>query len=144
MIPKRPVLVPHIVSFGDQSHLTVDRKQPSQPTFDTTSTMKLSDLNHNKRRLNDVEFVQLLSSLIIRGIQLHRKRERFIPGPFSSYTRSLDNFNDALTISQIPLRSFTDSYQNGFPTSNKLPLIRSASEIARIKTNAQARATKEG
>jgi hypothetical protein len=147
MIPKRPVLIPHIISFGDifgdLSHITVNRK----PSFQLTSnTMQFSDLNRNKRHLDEVESMQLLSSLIIRGIQLHRKRERFIPGPFSSNTKSSDSFTDALTISQIQLHSLDDTHPTNFSTSNKLPLIRqrSASEMARMQSDAQAKATKEG
>jgi hypothetical protein len=152
MIPKRPVLVPHIISFGDifgdLSHITVNRKPSFQLTSNTSNTMQFSDLNRNKRHLDEVESMQLLSSLIIRGIQLHRKRERFIPGPFSSNTKSSDSFTDALTISQIQLHSFDDANPTSFSVSNKLPLIhqrqRSASEMARMQSDAQTKATKEG
>ncbi|UJR31150.1 hypothetical protein I4U23_018657 [Adineta vaga] len=156
MIPKRPVLVPHKITlgdiFGDQLHITLDRnfrnQPPPPPPTTTANTMHLSDYNRNKRHLHEVEFVQLLSSLMIRGIQLHRKHERLIPGPFSSNATSLDNFDNPLTISQVQLHSLTDPQQTSSSTSLKLPSIhtrrRSASEIARIRSDAQTRALREG
>ena len=156
MIPKRPILVPHKVTlgdvFGDQLHITFDRTTPNQPpptaTADVTTTMHLSDLNRNKHHLHEVEFVQLLSSLIIRGIQLHRRHKRVIPGPFTSNASSLDNFNNPLTISQVHLHSFTDPQQTNSTTSLLLPPVykrrRSASEIARIRADAQTKAMREG
>ncbi|CAF1143690.1 unnamed protein product [Adineta ricciae] len=156
MIPKRPILVPHKVTlgdvFGDQLHIILDRTTPNQPpptaTAEATTTMHLSDLNRNKHHLHEVEFVQLLSSLMIRGIQLHRRHKRVIPGPFTSNASSLDNFNNPLTISQVHLHPFTDPQQTNSTTSLQLPTIykprRSASEIARIRADAQTKAMREG
>ncbi|CAF0778709.1 unnamed protein product [Adineta steineri] len=149
MIPKRPVLVPHKVSlgglFGDQTHIIPNRQIPVPST---TNTMHLSDLNNNKRHLNKVEFVQLLSSLMIRAITLHRRHERLIPGLFSSNVNSSDGFTEALTISQMRLHSSLDPYQTNSFISNRLPTIyqrgRSSFEITRIKSDAQTRATREG
>jgi hypothetical protein len=151
MMPNRRVLVPHKISFndifGDQSHLTVDRKTPLRSTLNATSTMHLSDLNRNKNHLHEVEFVQLLSSLVIRSIQVHRKHDRFIPGLLTADTNSTD-FTDALTISQIQLHSLTNSSQSNFYMPNKLPPIvqqrPSSAQISRMKSDAHSRATRAG
>lgn len=151
MIPKRPVLVPHKISigdvFGDQSHITVDRKTPFSSTFQT-STMQLSDLNRNKHHLHEVEFVQLLSSLVIRSIQIHKKHERFIRGPFSTNTDSSTSFTDALSISQMQLHSSTGFGQSNFFTQTKLPPIPrerpSSPQMARMRSDAHHRATRAG
>ncbi|CAF3087081.1 unnamed protein product [Rotaria sp. Silwood2] len=149
MIPNRRVLIPHKISltdlFGDQMHITVNRRSSSPLT---TSTMRLSDLNRNKRHLHEVEFIQLLSSLVIRSIQLHRRNEQFIPGSFSSNANSSMNFTDALTISQMQLHSLTNLHQPSFFTSNKLPPIDqqrpSSAQTTRMKSDAQTRATRTG
>ncbi|CAF4622067.1 unnamed protein product [Rotaria sp. Silwood1] len=149
MIPNRRVLIPHKISlmdlFGDQIHITVNRRSSSPLT---TSTMRLSDLNRNKRHLHEVEFVQLLSSLIIRSIQLHRRNEKFIPGSLLSNTDSAINFTDALTISQMQLHTSTNLNQPNFYSSNKLPPIErqrpSSAETARMKFDSQTRATRTG
>jgi hypothetical protein len=153
MIPNRPVLVPHKISFGDvfgdQSHITVDRKTPLRSSTFQTSTMHLSDLNRNKHHLQEVEFVQLLSSLVIRSIQIHKKHDRFIPGPFSSLnTDSMNSFTDALSISQMQLHASTNLPQTNFFVSNKLPPIGrerpSSPQMARMRSDAQNRATRAG
>lgn len=138
-VPTRPVLVPHKITFGDVfgdlSHMALNRRRPAQSI---PTTMHLSDLNANKRRLHEVEFVQLLSSLVVRGIQLHRKHDRFIPRPFLSTVVFPHIFPGVLTVSQMPLHSSTDP----------LPFIhqreRAASELARIRADAQTKATREG
>jgi hypothetical protein len=152
MLPNRRVLIPHKISFDDiftdQSHITVDRKTPLRSTLYSTNTMHLSDLNRNKRHLQEVEFVQLLSSLVIRSIQIHKRYERFIPGPFSTNTSSLSNFTDALTISQMQLHSSMNLQQNGFYMPNKLPPIivprPSSAEIVRMQSDVQTRAKRTG
>lgn len=96
MVPNRRVLVPHKVSMngllGDQVHILVDQSS-TQPN----NEMHISDLNHNQRYLNEVEFNQLLSSLIIRSVQVHRQYEKFVPGSLST------NFMHALTVAAMPL-----------------------------------------
>jgi hypothetical protein len=150
--PNRPVLIPHKISFNDifadQSHMTVDRKTPSRIASNITNTMHLSDLNRNKRHLQEVEFVQLLSSLVIRSIQIHRKHERFIPGPFSVITDSSTNFTDALSISQMQLHSQTSLDQINFYMPTKLPSIGkerpTSAQLSRMKTDVQTRAKRTG
>ena len=152
MLPNRRVLVPHKISFddvfGDQSHITVDRKPPFQPISRTTPTMQLSDLNRNRHHLQEVEFVQLLSSLLIRAIQIHKKHERIIPGPFAYQSDSSSNFTDALSISQMQLHSPLNLEQSSFYLPNRLPPIikerPSSAQIARMKTDAQLRAKRAG
>jgi len=150
--PNRPVLIPHKISFNDifadQSHMTVDRKTPLRIASHTTTTMHLSDLNRNKRHLQEVEFVQLLSSLVIRSIQIHRKHERFIPGPYSTSIDSSANFIDALSISQMQLHLPTNLDQMNFYFPAKLPPIvkerPTSAQLARMKTDVQTRAKRTG
>lgn len=152
MRPNRPVLVPHKISFddvfGDQSHITVDRKTQFRSTSFTATTMHLSDLNRNKRHLHEVEFVQLVSSLVIRSIQIHRKHERFIPGTFSSTADSTISFTDALSISQMQLHSPTNLDQANYYTPDRLPPIIKerppSAQFSRMKTDAQAKAKRTG
>jgi hypothetical protein len=159
MMPNRRVLIPHIVNFNDifgdqphkpvdQSHMTIDRKTPVRSLSRPNSTMLLSDLNRNKYHLQEVEFVQLLSSLIIRAIQVHKKHERFIPGPFSSYSDSYSTFTDALTISQMQLHSPISLEQTNLFVPNILPpLIKkrpSSAQITRIKSDVHIRAKRTG
>ncbi|CAF0980083.1 unnamed protein product [Rotaria sordida] len=149
MIPNRRILIPHKISlmdlFSDQIHITVNRRSSSQLT---TSTMRLSDLNRNKRHLHEVEFMQLLSSLIIRSIQLHKRNEKFIPNSLLLNTHSAINFTDALTVSQMQLHSLTNLHQPSFSTSYKLPPIErqrpSSAQTARMKSDTHTRATKTG
>lgn len=95
----RRVLIPHKVSmsqiFGDHAHVIVDASDASETH---PSAMKISDFENNQRTLNDVEQNQLLSSLVIRTIQVHRQYEKFAPG-------LSNNFAPALTISPMPLHS---------------------------------------
>lgn len=152
MMPNRRVLIPHKVSFddifSDQTHLTLNRKPPTRVPSRVASTMQLSDLNRNKRHLHEVEFVQLLSSLIIRAIQIHRQYERFIPGPFAIHSDSYANFTDALSISQIQLHSPTSLDQASLYSPSRLPAIPvkrpSSAEMARIKTDTHVRAKRTG
>ena len=152
MMPNRRVLIPHKVSFddifSDQTHLTLNRQPPARVLSRAPSTMQLSDLNRNKRHLHEVEFVQLLSSLIIRAIQIHRQYERFIPGPFAIHADSYANFTDALSISQIQLHSPTSLDQATLYSPSRLPPISknrpSSAEMARIKTDTHLRAKRTG
>ena len=95
----RRVLVPHKVSmsqlFGDHVHVIIDADAPDETP---PSTMKISDLENNQRTLNDIEQNQLLSSLVIRTIQVHRQYEKFAPGLST-------NFGPALSISPMPLHA---------------------------------------
>lgn len=152
MRPNRRVLIPHKISFdmifGDLSHITVNKKPSSQSPSFISSGMHLSDLNRNKRHLHEVEFVQLLSSLVIRAIQLHRKNEAFAPGSLASMTSSSMNFTDALTVSQMQLHSMNDFQQPSLNSIQRLPPISrarpSSAEAARMKAEAQSRATRAG
>jgi len=152
MRPNRRVLIPHKISFdnvfADLSHMTIDRKSPSRLTSYLTNTMHLSDLNRNKRHLHEVEFIQLLSSLVIRAIQIHKVHERFIPGPFPNYADSLASFTDALNISQMQLHSPTNFDQTNFSMPNKLPsIIRkrpSSAQMDKMKSDVQTKARRAG
>ena len=154
-MPNRRVLIPHKISFddvfSDLTHLTLNRKTPvrtSPRTNVSSNTMQLSDLNRNKRHLHEVEFVQLLSSLIIRAIQIHRQYERFIPGPFAIQPDSYANFTDALSISQVQLHSPTSLDHSSLYSLAPLPPIPrkrpSSAEMARMKTNTNVRAKRAG
>lgn len=144
----RPILVPHKISigdvFGDQTHLTVDRKYPSRPLSHGSQPMQLSDLSQNKRHLRDVESVQLLSSLVVRSIQVHRKYVPFVPGSLSLDTDSTSTFADALTISQMQLHSSS----LGPGLGHRLPpIVRprpSSAESQRRKADAETRAERAG
>jgi hypothetical protein len=159
MMPNRPVLIPHKITFDDifadqshktidQSHMTLDRKTPVRSLSRATSNMQLSDLNRNKHHLQEVEFVQLLSSLVIRAIQVHKKHERFIPGPYSTYADSYTSFTDALNISQMRLYSPTSLDQANFFVPPILPSIGrnrpSSAQIARMKSDVHTRAKRTG
>ncbi|CAM4966214.1 unnamed protein product, partial [Rotaria socialis] len=152
VLPNRRVLVPHKISFddafSDQIHLTVDRRSSSEFTSVTSSSMQLTDFNRNKRHLYDVEFVQLLSSLVIRSIQLHRRNEKCIPGSEVLESSSVISFTDALSISQMQLHSSTNLPPASFFMQKKLPPIEprrpSSAEAARMKSDALNRATRIG
>jgi len=152
IMPNRRVLIPHKVSFdnilGDQSHITVDRKTPYLTTSQFASTMQLSDLNRNRRHLQEVEFVQLLSSLVIRSVQIHKKYDRFIPGSFLNPNDSYTAFTNALSISQMQLHSPLNVDQGNFYSSSCYPKLfkeRSTAEgIARMKSDAQLKAKRTG
>jgi hypothetical protein len=138
MTPTRRVLVPNKVSmdniFADQSHILImNHHSPSCPT----NSMNLSDLNNNQHQLKEVEFIQLLSSLVIRAIQVHRQHEKFIPGSFST------NFTNVISVSQMQLHSSTNvnSSSKVLPSVSQRPTTR---QYARIQSNAQAKATREG
>lgn len=140
MVPNRRVLVPHKVSMdnilGDQSHILVNHYPSSSP-------MNLSDFNYNQYQLNEVEFVQLLSSLVIRAIQVHRQYEKFLPGTTSS------NFTHALSVSPVHLHSSTSFQQSIVINSSRLPSIighqrPTSRQFTRMQSNIQAKATREG
>ena len=148
----RPILIPHKISlgdvFGDQSHLTIDRKYPNRPpshVSNVSNSMQLLDLNQNKRHLRDVESVQLLSSLVVRAIQVHRKYVPFVPGSMMTFENdSSSTFADALTISQMQLHS--SSLATGL--GHRLPpIVRprpSSAEAARMTHEAAARGARAG
>jgi len=139
MIPNRRVLIPHKISMdnilADQSHIIINQ-------YTSQSPMNLSDLNHNQYQLNEVEFIQLLSSLVIRGVQVHKQYEKFTPGLNST------SFTNVLNVSQMHLRSSSNSQQSMINSSSKLPLIAhqqpTARQLARMQSNIQAKATREG
>ena len=132
MVPNRRVLVPHKVSmsnlFGDQVHILVD-----QSVGQANSEMHFSDLSQNQRYLNEVEFNQLLSSLIIRAVQVHRQYEKFVPGSLST------NFTHALTVAPMPLHRPAK-----FNPSLMLPPIEpqrpTSAQLARLRTEARTKA----
>lgn len=147
----RPTLVPHKISlgdvFGDQTHLTINRKFPSRPlsrSSPVSNSMQLSDLNQNRSHLRDVESVQLLSSLVVRSIQVHRKYVPFVPGSLTLDSDSASSFADALTISQMQLHS--SSLLTGF--GHRLPPINrprpSSAETTRLSNEATARGARAG
>ena len=150
--PNRPVLTPHKITFSDVfadlSHLTVDKNVSFRSSTNVSSTMHLSDLNNNKRHLEEVEFVQLLSSLLIRSVQVHRKHDRFIPGPYAANIDSSKTFTNALSISQIQLHSPTSLDHTNFYVPTKLPPIvregRSSAELDRIQNDVEAKAKRTG
>ncbi len=143
MISNRRVLVPHKVSMGnvlaDQSHVLLDQFPPSVPRY----LMSLSDLSQNQHQLNDVEFTQLLSSLVIRAIEVHKQYEKSSPGMHSP------SYGTPLSISQAYLHSSSTFQQsNVLSSSSKLPSIASqrpsTRQLARIQSNVQAKAAKDG
>ena len=154
MHPNRQILVPHKISlgdvFGDQSHMTVDRRSSHRPTSNMNSSMQLSDLNQNRRKLREVESMQLLSSLVIRSIQVHRKHVPFIPGSMVNNMDSASSFADALAISQMHLHSssFNGFPQPSFQSANRLPpIIRrrpSSAQAARDRSDATTRVARAG
>ncbi|CAF0723062.1 unnamed protein product [Didymodactylos carnosus] len=152
-LPKRPLLLPKKISLhsllGEESHVLANNLQNFP-----NSRMHLTDLNRNKH-LQDIEFVQLLSCLVIRGIQIHKQHERIRPAALSSLwgndlTQSLSLFTDTLNISRIPLHS-TNMHNN--LVASKLPPIINMQPSPRemykypsehIIENARSKATKAG
>lgn len=118
MAPPRPILVPHKITlehiFSDQSHLLVDQRSIRLPprqgyTFSThlNSSQSMSFLNfsQNQRTLHETESVQLLSSLVVRAIQIHRNHDRLLPGA------SAASITDVLSISpMLPPRLTSKPY----------------------------------
>jgi hypothetical protein len=143
--PNRHVLIPHKITmdniFGDQSHILINRHSIQFPKSSTNS-MNLSDLNQNQYQLKEVEFVQLLSSLVIRAIQVHIQYEKFIPG------LNAPTVNNALNVSPMPLNSSSNFQQSTVNSSSKLPGSGSGRlttrQFIRMQSNVQAKARKEG
>lgn len=142
MGPNRPVLIPHKISMenilADQSHILIAHFPPLPPPPIARQSMNLSDLQHNRQQLDEVEFIQLLSSLVIRAIQVHRQYEKFVPGVNSP------SFVTALSVSPAPLHASAS-----VPSSmGKLPTIGpqrpTARQFAHIQSTAHARAAREG
>jgi hypothetical protein len=131
MILSRHVLIPHKVSiddiFGDESHIIINRGFIGQSPHCLTNSMSLSDFNHNQYHLNEVESVQLLSSLVIRSIQVQKQYERILPE----------------ALSPLPLRtSLNRSFSSKLPSlGSQRPTTR---QLARIHSTVQAKATREG
>ncbi|CAF0872243.1 unnamed protein product [Adineta ricciae] len=145
MIPNRPILIPHKITMdnilSDQSHIIIHHhfsrlRNPNRYTFRTSSnpmnSMSLFDFNYNQRHLYEIESVQLLSSLVVRAVQIHRHHDRFIPGSFSA------NFPNLLNVTPIRLVN----------TSSKLspnPPARSPSrQYTHLHSKVQTRAIREG
>ena len=146
MPPNRPMLVPHKVSMsnilGDQLH-TISHQNTLQSSSRVHNTMNLSDLNYNRRHLNESEFVQLISSLAVRAIQIHKQYDKFIPNSVSK------NFTNSLNISSIPLNSSSKLNQFNVNPLTKLPYLISNKrstprQVDYIQSIAQTKATKEG
>ncbi|CAF1445751.1 unnamed protein product [Adineta steineri] len=150
MIPNRRILIPHKITmdniFGDESHIMINQHfsqahpinlHSFRSRFDLTNTMSLLDFNHNQQYLHEIESIQLLSSLVIRSIQIHRHYDKFVPGLFSA------NFTNLLNISQMQLN--TSANMN---MSTKLPPIihqrPTSRQYAHIQSNTEARAIREG
>lgn len=143
-LPNRRVLVPHKVSFGnvfgDESHLTVNYRQPSFHSLSQGSGgMQLADLNQNRHRLKEVESVQLLSSMLIRSVQIHRKHAPFIPAILSNGQDSSTNFANSLAVSQLHLHSSTHQFPMRLPPIQ--PARPSSAESNRNKDHLTRRAT---
>ncbi|CAF2687583.1 unnamed protein product [Rotaria sp. Silwood2] len=144
MLPNRRVLIPKKVSMGnvfcDHSHMIMNQDS-SQPSSRVQNTMNLSNLNHNQNQLNEVEFVQLLSSLVVRALQVHRQHEKIIPGS------SLGNFANVLSISPMQIHSSSNVYQLHVSSPTKLPYIihqrPTSRQFAHIQSTAQKKAAKE-
>ena len=132
--PNRRILVPHKVSmnqFGvDQLHILLD-----QPSLAMREDMQLTDYQQNQHNLNEIESNRLLSSLIIRGIQVHRQYERLLHGSLSKH------LSTPLNISSMSLQH-PSTKLNG---SIVLPTIAStesaATKLSRIHDDLK---TKEG
>ncbi|CAF3948071.1 unnamed protein product [Rotaria sp. Silwood2] len=145
MLPNRRVLIPKKVSMGnvfcDHSHMIMNQDS-SQSSSRVQNTMNLSNLNHNQNQLNEVEFVQLLSSLVVRALQVHRQHEKIIPGS------SLGNFANVLSISPMQIHSSSNVYQLHVSSPTKLPYIihqrPTSRQFAHIQSTAQKKAAKEG
>ena len=137
----RRILIPHKISMenilADQSHIIVAQYSPP-PALSAKESMSLSNLQHNRQQLNEIEFVQLLSSLVIRSIQVHRQYEKFVPGLNSP------SFVSALSVSPAALH---ESF-NGTSSMVKLPSIipprPTGRQFAHIQSNMKAKAAKEG
>ncbi|CAF2912384.1 unnamed protein product [Rotaria sp. Silwood2] len=144
MLPNRRVLIPKKVSMGnvfcDHSHMIMNQDS-SQSSSRVQNTMNLSNLNHNQNQLNEVEFVQLLSSLVVRALQVHRQHEKIIPGS------SLGNFANVLSISPMQIHSSSNVYQLHVSSPTKLPYIihqrPTSRQFAHIQSTAQKKAAKE-
>ncbi|CAF4559292.1 unnamed protein product [Rotaria socialis] len=141
----RRVLIPNKVSmtdlFCDQGHI-VDDHDESQLSSLQHNTMNLLDLKRNQYHLNEVEFVQLLSSLVVRALQVHRQHETVIPGTLSG------NFGSVLSISPMPLHATSKMYQFSSISPSKLPNLLhqqpTSRQFGQIQSQAQKRASKEG
>ncbi|CAF2100174.1 unnamed protein product [Rotaria magnacalcarata] len=141
----RRVLIPNKVSMSgllcDQGH-TIDDHNTSQVSSRQHNTMNLLDLKNNQYHLNEVEFVQLLSSLVVRALQVHRQYETVIPGTLSG------NFGSALNISPMPLHATSKVYQFNSVSPSKLPNLLhqrpTSRQFGQIQSNAQKKASKEG
>ena len=140
MLPPRRILIPHKISMENiltnHSHLIINHYSPSPPRH----SMNLSDFSYNQHQLIEVEAVQLLSSLVIRAIQVHRQYEQSVPGANPT------NFTTALNVSQAPLHS-SSSVQQVNP-SLKLPNLGvqrpTARQFIQMQSNIHAKATREG
>lgn len=134
--PNRRVLVPHKISmentFSDQSHIMIKQYTQSLPRSSVHS-MHLSNFHHNQHHLNEVEFIQLLSSLVIRAIQVHRQYEKFPP------TSNVPTFMSALSVQSVHIHS------NSIPKPSNTAFQRpTTKQFSRMQTNIQARAAREG
>ncbi|CAF0846486.1 unnamed protein product [Rotaria sordida] len=145
MIQNRRILIPKKISmsntFCDHSHMIINQDS-LQLSSRIQNTMNLSNLNHNQNQLNEVEFIQLLSSLIVRALQVHRQHEKIIPGS------STGNFANALSISPMQIHTSSNTYQLHVNSPTKLPHIihqrPTSRQFAHIQSTAQRKAAKEG
>jgi hypothetical protein len=146
MIPNRRSLIPHKITldhiFGDQSHMMINKRATQLPLANrdafrslvcSTHSMSFFDFNYNQRQLHEVESVQLLSSLVVRAIQIHRNHDRFIPGSCAA------SFTDMLNVVPMPLISPPNAN-----APSTLPPILPPRSRARQYSYIQAKAMREG
>ena len=100
MMSNRRLLIPNKVSMnglmGDQAHIVVDKD-----LIFAVNPMNLSDLDENQEHLNGVEAKHLLSSLVVRAIQVQQQHGKL---PSESGTTG---FGQVLNVSPMALHSST-------------------------------------
>ena len=100
MMSNRRLLIPNKVSMngliGDQAHIVVDKD-----LIFAVNPMSLSDLDENQKHLNSVEAKHLLSSLVVRAIQVQQQHGTL---PLESGAK---RFDQVLNVSPMALHSST-------------------------------------
>lgn len=145
LLPNRRVLVPNKISMSgtlcDQTHIIAEQNESTTGSR-PNNLMNLFDLKNNQRRLNEVEFVQLLSSLVVRALQVHRQHEMLVPGSFSG------NFANVLNISPMHIHAGSKIYRTNTNPSQKLPNLLhqrpTSRQLGQIQLSARKKAAKEG
>lgn len=141
MRSNRRILYPHKISMenilADQSHVIVAQYSPP-PAPLAKQSMTLSDLQQNRQQLNEIEFIQLLASLVIRSIQVHRQYEKFVPGLNSP------SFVSALSVSPAPLHASSTTSSSTVKLPTIIPPRSTPRQFAHIQSNMQVKAAREG